>query len=416
MPTPPSNNTRLLAWLGAALFLLLGLLGWLLLPDQDEKPTPVARSKPSPPRRHNDRPLEWPEDLPAPHAGAIPKPAAAPVTSDAGATPVKELGLDLGTLLDVHKQMDISTRLMKNGQEAARAVEAFCEDQRIQQRRGFLNARPHTKDAAHFLVNKVTWGDNGARGSLEPSTDLTDRMASYKKDWATKVTDEDLAGLDFSWMRELQAYDHWNLMADGPLRHGPPEDLSVDSLPKLLAFQTWAKLRLASALRTGDFAAASSDVRHLAQVLNSDGTLVGHMVAGAITLAEKRAFEAATARGLNTTGWTPPDYTEEDRDRLKRVAFTGPFFFAPGVPPEVMRKAAGCLGGHCASLFEAMRMQCFIAPYYPDDNRATLDAIALHMGCDADMVEHTRHCGSATVDDAFGSDMSVIATNYPPSP
>ena len=86
---------------------------------------------------------------------------------------------------------------------------------------------------------------------------------------------------------------------------------------------------------------ALQEVRHLARLLHSDETVVHTVMAIALLRFERRAFEAATERGLlASTDWTVP--TEDDLNAMHRVVVTKAYMLAG---EQTLRNGAHCSTG-----------------------------------------------------------------------
>lgn len=103
--------------------------------------------------------------------------------------------------------------------------------------------------------------------------------------------------LDYRWLSELKAYDHWNLWNAPQFRGTGPFAFSSAPIPNFVVFMDWAKLRLREGQRRGEAEVARSEVLHLARVLASTEVVVGAVVAGKIVdLVEGKDSTGALAR------------------------------------------------------------------------------------------------------------------------
>src|SRR5205085_2122107 len=75
---------------------------------------------------------------------------------------------------------------------------------------------------------------------------------------------------------------HWSLFGAGRLREQPVEKFFDLPIPNYSSLQFWSKLRLAAAFRRGDFAQASADVRHLADLIRTQDILISEMISVAL--------------------------------------------------------------------------------------------------------------------------------------
>ena len=148
------------------------------------------------------------------------------------------------------------------------------------------------------------------------------RMLNRPTHWSTAPDDIEIG--DLSILKQLMAYDHWEAgrlpsddatqdnvrgAYDAYLRDVPHKAYlsTLQPAPNPLALVDLAKFRLLQGLRTGDVLPALQEVRHLARLIHSDETVIHTVMAIAILRFERRAFEAATDRGLlASTDWTSP--------------------------------------------------------------------------------------------------------------
>ncbi len=157
----------------------------------------------------------------------------------------------------------------------------------------------------------------------------------------------DYAGLDFTWMRDLLAFDHWTLMTAGPLRDGRDLPAFEQIIPNFVTMLHWSKLRLAKGLNEHDLAQASLEVRHLATICASTSTLVGEMVRLSMLTLEREFFEAQ--------GLPPLDgaITPQTKQHARSAGFAARNFLMSGVPIAVKKKALACSQTRCATINEA---------------------------------------------------------------
>lgn len=351
---------------------------------------PAARSRPAPDPA-----------LPPPASAEGPK---AYDESQGGIGGVFEEGPNLfeeiARLHALSKKEEVTAFFARNAELAARHVERFCEESRRLPRRGLFPDSRRQRDAAAWLAPRIDWeGAPPVKGTLQPPSALAERVDSAGKAWLEALADADLSGLDFSWMRELRGYDSWNLAAAGPLKDHPPEKLLDAPLPLYAFFTRWIKLRFAQALRDGSLVDASLEARHLAELLHSQGVLIGEMFSVAVLRLEREAWAAAAGRGLAPAGWTPPDAEElEGHRRLARISH---HFFLPGVDPEVMRRARGCLPAPCSALTEAAFVHAAMGELAPTDTRGAFWPFVEELtGCDRGLLDLVRSSPTIPAADA----------------
>ncbi len=242
----------------------------------------------------------------------------------------------------------------RNAAAAEKNVDAFCDEAKQLKRPLPETDGRRARDASSFLTVRIDWEDNvRPPGLLHLPEPLRARLKSYGPLWPTDIRDDDLVGLDFSWMSELQQYDYWNLLAEGPLRDSRDADFYSAPIPNFVELQAWTKLRLARAMRVGDFEAASADIHQLVALLHSTGLLIADMVTVALLNLERAGLEAAAAAGMSVPAGL--SYGADDMGHARHVARAGMYFFLPGVSEKVMRKALECSPQwRCSALMEGL--------------------------------------------------------------
>ncbi len=350
--------TRRLGIVVAGVALLAGLAWWALSDEQTPAaerviaPGPaatVAVRAPVPEVRRGSAPSEEAEDrplVPTARANAEAARDAGPVHDDAGTAAA------LASAREV-----VQAWLAQNAAAAEKYVDRYCEETKGLRRNKTFTEPPRTRDAALFMAGRTDW-EGGVVGLLHLPAPLTERMNSPPGAWRT-MGPELYAGFDFGWMRELLAFDHWSLLTAGPLRDHPDVPFFEAPLPNYVTLQTWAKLRLLQGLREGDLAAASLEVRHLADLIASSGTLLGEMIRVAIHGIERKTWDDA--------GLVPPDppLTDAERFEARHASFAGMYFLYPGVPRAVREKALECVPSRCSALVEAIGASSSLAGLVP---------------------------------------------------
>ena len=244
--------------------------------------------------------------------------------------------------------------LEKNAAFAAKTVDRYCsESKKLRALEGFT-PRPRSKDAAIFLAGRVDW-ENGRIGMMHLPASITQRMANPPMSWRN-FTPADYAGLDFGWLSELLVFDHWSLTGDGPLKDLDSVSASEAPIPNYIDLQNWVKLRLIKGKNEGELAQASVEVRHLADLCASSGTMIGEMIRAAMYGIERGVWQAA--------GLTPPESlpTSDDVQTIRHSARAGMYFLFPGVSREVKQKALKCIPARCAALTEAIGASASMRP------------------------------------------------------
>jgi hypothetical protein len=190
--------------------------------------------------------------------------------------------------------------------------------------------------------------------------------------WLEKVTDADLQR-DFSWLTQLRQFDHWSYLGAGRLRDYVVTDAPHSPIPNYSSLLGWAKLRYALAVRRGDLPAAMIDVRHLADLIRSQGILIAEA-------------SALSVYGLEAQVHAPGAIDPDELSRRKDLAFAAIDFANPGVDPAVVRKAMECSKAPCTAIAEAVAMNRSLAAAAGSDNLALLNELAEARACDGELL------------------------------
>jgi hypothetical protein len=375
-------------WLVAALVLALAVALWAFVGADGEPseatdgPRPAGASAAYEAEAHDPRADAGPAGRaasPINRQDVLDAPPMVVALSDAGDAAVP----DAGARDPKVKPPTLAEWLSLNADEAEKNIDEFCADaKKLEHLPPMPSGADH--DASPFLNVRLDWeGNTRPNGWLHLSEALRQRIESYGIGWPVAITDEDVAGLDFSWMSELQKYDHWDLMAEGPLREYRELDLYRAPMPSFTELFLWTKLRIARAARIGDFAATSADIHQLVALLRTTQTVVGDMVSVQLLNIERVGFSAEGAR--------VPDglaVAEDDTDLERRVGRSAMYFFFPGVSPEVMKKASGCNKRfRCAPLLEGLGAR---VTSLADDNAPVLSMIEA-AGCSPSQMQWIRN-------------------------
>lgn len=247
--------------------------------------------------------------------------------------------------------------LAENAAAAEKYVDRYCEETRGLQGRKALAEPPRNRDAALYLAGRTDW-EGGRLGLLHLPESITSRMGNPPQAWRS-AGPELYAGLDFSWMTELLQFDHWTMMAAGPLRDDDAVSFFEAPLPNYVTLQYWVKLRLLKGLHEHDLARASQEVRHLATLCASNGTLVSEMIRVSLYGIERKTWE--------DLGQPMPEggLTADDASQARHATLGGPFFLYPGVPRAVREKALKCIPTRCAALLETIGVTASFSALVP---------------------------------------------------
>src|SRR5712692_5285667 len=286
-----------------------GLAVFLLFRNQPERPAVPEPAK-APPKSiaapvrpaQSSGPSLVPQKLP-PASGAVEWKSGWPDAGPAAQAAAAGNPALFGKLVSLGQSFSLAEALSKNAAAAERHLEKLCEETRKLRSKPALPESPsRDRDAAEFMAPLIDYEKplDDPPGLLHLPEELSKRVAGYGSDWPLRIDERDFGSLDFTWMAQLRQFDHWTVLAFGRLRDVPADNIMRDPIPNYLSLLLWSKLRLAMALRRGDAAAASSDVRHLADLIRSQDILIAEMIALALYRidAHARTFAAAAGTGL----------------------------------------------------------------------------------------------------------------------
>ena len=319
---------------------------------------------------------------PKPDAGVLLAAAQRPDAGDAQLA---------GHLISMGQSLALGEALAKNAANADKFVDKLCsETAKLKQHPSMPDNAGTKADAAEFMAPRVDYEKplDQPPGSLHLSDELRTKLRDAE--WLSKITDEDLAGRDFSWMAALQQFDHWSYLGAGRLRDLPEADALHGSIPNYSSLIGWTKLRYALAARRGDAAAASAEVHHLADLIASQGLLISQMVALAIYRLQSSDLE-----GLQKT---------------RELSFASMYFAYPGVDPETVRKAMNCSLAPCVALAEAAAINKSFGSAAGSDNLALLNQLASEKGCEPALfarINGTREMITSEALDVISDDLPL---------
>lgn len=198
--------------------------------------------------------------------------------------------------------------------------------------------------------------------------ELADKVSPFELDDKTALpTAEELAALDFGWMKDLERYAYWELSTHPHFAGGGPIDGVAMPIPDFTALLSWSKLRLIDGWRRGELAAARDEVRHLAWLAVTTETLIGGMFGVALLGVEDKA------RATFSPDEPPAVPT---RSALKRVAWALRALGHEGLPADVrarMWAAARGNVGLCVALGEIAFSEPFFRPLLRDHYREAFE-------------------------------------------
>lgn len=226
-------------------------------------------------------------------------------------------------------------------------------------------------DAGERLQKLLRWKGAGMEDAPPPEHELT-----FPPELAAKVTPfelddepslptaEELAALDFTWLRDLEGYAYWELTTHPHFEGGGPVDGVKMPMPDFMTLLTGAKLRLLDGWRRGDLASARAEVRHVAWLMATTETVLGGMCAAAMLGIEEKARATFT-----------PDEPAAvpTRQAFKRVAWALRSLTHETLPSETRARTYAAARGNvalCVTLGEMALAEPFSRPlleaYYRD--------------------------------------------------
>lgn len=364
-----------------AVVLIAGGL-WLLLSDDEPvsgsdaaNVAPAPSASPAATTSSSAGTREADEEL----ARALELRRARSAMSDGGAldAAVAEFSLDAGMLDDLARAQVLAW-LRDNAEVAAKRVDEYCKATK-----GLMDPRDakppsRERDAALFMAGRSDWED-GRFGLLHLTPAITERMGNPPGAWR-KMGPEIYAGLDFSWMKALLQFETWSLATASPLRDvAEMTNFFEAPIPNYVTLQHWVKLRLLKGLHENDLATASLEVRHLAELIGTNGILVGDMIRIAMFSIERAFYEE---HGIPT----PPAMTQNEGMRRRHAAFAAMDFLLPGVESGVREKAMKCIPNRCSALMEGMGAAAALRGIAPNASEQ-LQWLRAQEQCDSELAD-----------------------------
>ncbi len=299
---------------------------------------------------------------------------SAPASPDGGAPD----GGSLDEFIETVGRQAVLQWLADNAAAAEKYVDRYCAETKDLVPRKDLGQPPRERDAARYMDGRSDW-EGGRLGLLHLPASITDRMANPPGAWR-QAGPQLYAGLDFSWMVELQQFDHWSLLAAGPLKDKQDYTFFEAPLPNYVTLQNWAKLRLLKGIHEGNLAQASVEVRHLAELCGSSGTLIGEMIRISFYGIERKTWE--------DVGQQPPEavMSADDAWRTRHASFVGMYMLYPGVPRAVREKALKCIPTRCAALMEGIGAAASLSQLVPDAQK-DVDWLLAQSPCDVELAK-----------------------------
>lgn len=205
----------------------------------------------------------------------------------------------------------------------------------------------------------------------------------------------DYAGLDFTWLTELQAFDVWTVGSAGPLRDA--DEVTASTLAVNWAMlQQWAKLSLIKGLRENDLERATAEVLHLGALCQSTSFLLGKHYGASMYELARSVWESS--------GRPVPDSipSVDDVKRLRLLSIASVDFLLPGVPRAIQQRSLECGLDRCASVTEATLAAAAMREVVPE-TAELLTWLRARSSCDPSLtrrIEHGRPASPVEVQDA----------------
>lgn len=405
--------TKKLLGVSAAVAAVL-FIGWLLKGAPSEQPRVSAvTASVDEPKAATPAPRVIPPHKPL--VARLPAPVVASATQsatlavDAGSHGAASPAM-FGKMVGLVQLFALGEALAKNAAHADAYVDKLCEENRkLSERRPLRQLPPRKQDAAVFMAPLMDYEKplDQPPGKLHLSDEFRQRINDYGADWPTRIDERDLAGLDFGWLNALAQFDHWSVLAAGRLREHPPDNIYRDAIPNYIGFQVWSKLRLATGLRRGDMLTASTEVRHLADLIRSQQLLIAELIGVTLYRLDAHARTVAKAAGVSVDEW--PEAQTEDLASYRNASFGSIYFTYPQVNPETLRKAIGCSPTPCTALLEGAAANQSFGMWTGTNNLSVIRELAAANGCDAALLARTL----AGQEIAAGDALEVVGEELP---
>lgn len=246
-------------------------------------------------------------------------------------------------------------------------IAAFVADQELQSH-WLAEETSAGTDASTFLATRVSFRGDGieqmgtTRMGIPKATD--DALQKMGKDVWDRIDDVPLDGVDLAWVGELSAFGHWDIEAPGSPMNIRPWSWTEAPIPDFMSLMTLHTLRLVVGIRSGDVVPAFTEARALARLSTSTELLIGQMSAAGMAHRERRAFEAARARGLDVSGLAAAGIEIADEvtiERFKRACFGAPMPFVLDPPHLGLEDSVKVC--RCSGLQEGISGADFLRPF-----------------------------------------------------
>ncbi|WP_342374566.1 hypothetical protein NVS55_24830 [Myxococcus stipitatus] len=284
-------------------------------------------------------------------------------------------------------------------EELAEGLDAYCALQAEVAMDPWFHEARSPGDAGPVLNFWLGWGENHRELPKGSPLHLPAHLHEKKSLQEWFASDVDLSMLDFSWMRDLQRFDRWDLLVNRPIKPADPYDLLNDPSPHMTVLSEWAKFRLIQGIRTGQALEAARDVRHLAWLMYRTD-LVDNAKRAAWILDNEQQAHALMKDP--PAAWRPQ--SPEQNARLREAIWTSIDYSRIYTPVAIGRRARACGSGitRCIALVEASNRNRFLQPLLEPFHPQAYAALAeeLSTPCGTTLFERVSQRG-ATLDLAY---------------
>jgi len=235
-------------------------------------------------------------------------------------------------------------------------LEEFLDDQKTLAELDVFKVNNLGKDAGPFLNPKVRWRPEATSESRQLANQQSqsialpqptlDRLTAWEN-WPEGYDTFDVTSYDLSWMKDLLAYDYWDVYETPGTRSNFEKVKSKKMMmlsysteaafPEIKDFIGAVELSFVKTMKEGHPLDAFREVRHLATLWYSTETLPGALVAITMLRLEKRAYDVFVAQGkIKDTDWQP--ISADLLARMKGAVGGASEYFSVLAPEDVFKR------------------------------------------------------------------------------
>lgn len=310
------------------------------------------------------------------------------------------------TVFDWSLRQKYEPTLGQHRKDTASQIGFFCEQQAKLAADPWFH-EPHTQgDAGPLLSKWVAWDPSPSLPADSP-LNIPDGLPQKNTDftnWLSSGASVDVSQLDFGWMRQLHAYDRWDIFQHHPVPLPQRINWAKVRVPRFVPLLVWSKFRLLHGLRTGTPTEAARDVRQLAWLAYRTETLLGGVIAALMLQQEREAYDSLEKPPAD---WHP--MSTEQTDRMKALLLSSPVFSHLATPVEVTKQAHSCgepAVTRCTALSETTFFATLLQPLareqYADEYAALEQEI------------HERPCATSLTKTLWERGVTVLEENPTP--